>query len=311
MVQYKKETRDSKVYLGYSWKCNSETDPKEIWKVFFEREKEYIEKPFVVATLPDGSGEFTYSICINNYSSDIDSSKYELIELPKGEYIRLLLKGDKQKVVREGVEFVLANFNLSSNEYIEVFDYREIENQDLSMNLIFPIENEKSKSDKLIWKVKKLWEKPWIKFIFISVGVTITGIAAYKFYQDTSDIEVDDRSLITTDDKFEKISTASNDTLDSEHSDEEQLSTSVTRGYTPNTVPAHSQRYHTKQGVKTIMKEPYSRGQSEDFEDDDFHEIDDSESIDVYDAAEIWISNGMDPDYTFGFTEEELKRAME
>ena len=59
------------------------------------------------------------------------------------------------------------------------------------------------------------------------------------------------------------------------------------------------------------MKEPYSRGQSEDFEDDDFHEIDDSESIDVYDAAEIWISNGMDPDYTFGFTEEELKRAME
>ena len=152
---------------------------------------------------------------------------------------------------------------------------------------------------------------PGIKFIFISVGVTITGIAAYKFYQDTSDIEVDDRSLITTDDKFEKISTASNDTLDSEHSDEEQLSTSVTRDYTPNTVPAHSQRYHTKQGVKTIMKEPYSRGQSEDFEDDDFHEIDDSESIDVYDAAEIWISNGMDPDYTFGFTEEELKRAME
>ena len=116
MVQYKKETRDSKVYLGYSWKCNSETDPKEIWKEFFEREKEYIEKPFVVATLPDGSGEFTYSICINNYSSDIDSSKYELIELPKGEYIRLLLKGDKQKVVREGVELVLANFNLSSNE---------------------------------------------------------------------------------------------------------------------------------------------------------------------------------------------------
>ena len=231
----------------------------------------------MVATLPDYSGEFTYRICINNYSSDIDSSKYEFIELPKGEYIRLLLKGDKQKAVREGVEFVLANFNLSSNEYIEVFDYREIENQDFSMNMIFPIENEKSKSDKLIWKVKKLWEKSWIKFIFISVGVSITGIAAYKFYQGTSDIEVDDRLLNTTDDRFEKSSTASNGTLDSEHSDGEQLSASVTRDYTPNTVPAHSQRYHTKQGMKTIMKEPYSRGQSEEIEYDDCHKTDDSE----------------------------------
>ena len=98
-------------------------------RVFWKRER--IHRETVCGChITDYSGEFTYRICINNYSSDIDSSKYEFIELPKGEYIRLLLKGDKQKAVREGVEFVLANFNLSSNEYIEVFDYREIENQD-------------------------------------------------------------------------------------------------------------------------------------------------------------------------------------
>ena len=124
----------------------------------------------MVATLPDYSGEFTYRICINNYSSDIDSSKYEFIELPKGEYIRLLLKGDKQKAVREGVEFVLANFNLSSNEYIEVFDYREIENQDFSMNMIFPIENEKSKSDKLIWKVKSYGKSHGLNLYLFLLG---------------------------------------------------------------------------------------------------------------------------------------------
>lgn len=35
-----------------------------------------------------------------------------------------------------------------------------------------------------------------------------------------------------------------------------------------------------------------------------------SESLSVYDAAEIWMSNGMDEDYTFGYSEEELRRAL-
>lgn len=35
------------------------------------------------------------------------------------------------------------------------------------------------------------------------------------------------------------------------------------------------------------------------------------ESLDVYDAADIWLSNGMDEDYTFGYSEEELRRALE
>ena len=45
----------------------------------------------------------------------------------------------------------------------------------------------------------------------------------------------------------------------------------------------------------------------DDYEDD----YDSDESIDVYDAAEIWFSNGMDEDYTFGYSEEELRRALE
>ena len=34
------------------------------------------------------------------------------------------------------------------------------------------------------------------------------------------------------------------------------------------------------------------------------------ESLSVYDAALIWASNGMDEDYTFGYTEDELRNAM-
>lgn len=33
----------------------------------------------------------------------------------------------------------------------------------------------------------------------------------------------------------------------------------------------------------------------------------DSESLSIYDAAQIWASHGKDEDYTFGFTEEELE----
>ena len=34
------------------------------------------------------------------------------------------------------------------------------------------------------------------------------------------------------------------------------------------------------------------------------------ETLSVYDAALIWMSNGKDEDYTFGYTEEELEDAL-
>ena len=40
------------------------------------------------------------------------------------------------------------------------------------------------------------------------------------------------------------------------------------------------------------------------------YDEDDDENISVYDAALIWQSNGEDEDYTFGYTESELRRAL-
>jgi hypothetical protein len=40
-------------------------------------------------------------------------------------------------------------------------------------------------------------------------------------------------------------------------------------------------------------------------DDDD----DDDESLSMWDAADIWLSHGMDEDYTFGYDENELRRA--
>ena len=37
---------------------------------------------------------------------------------------------------------------------------------------------------------------------------------------------------------------------------------------------------------------------------------DDDETLSVYDAADIWESSGRDEDYTFGYTEEELEKAL-
>lgn len=34
-----------------------------------------------------------------------------------------------------------------------------------------------------------------------------------------------------------------------------------------------------------------------------------NESLSVYDAADIWLSNGQDEDYMFGYTEDELRSA--
>ena len=42
----------------------------------------------------------------------------------------------------------------------------------------------------------------------------------------------------------------------------------------------------------------------EDHDDDEG-----SESLSVHDAADIWLSNGMDEDYTFGYSDSELRSA--
>lgn len=42
-----------------------------------------------------------------------------------------------------------------------------------------------------------------------------------------------------------------------------------------------------------------------EYDDDD----DEGESLNVWDAADVWLSNGMDEDYMFGYSEEELRRA--
>lgn len=41
-------------------------------------------------------------------------------------------------------------------------------------------------------------------------------------------------------------------------------------------------------------------------EDDDDDE--NGESLSLWDAKDIWLSRGMDEDYTFGYSEEELRR---
>jgi chromosome segregation ATPase len=58
------------------------------------------------------------------------------------------------------------------------------------------------------------------------------------------------------------------------------------------------------------------RSAQEDFDslvsgadDDDDADGDTGERLSVWDAADIWLSNGMDEDYMFGYTEDELRRA--
>ena len=57
-------------------------------------------------------------------------------------------------------------------------------------------------------------------------------------------------------------------------------------------------------GKKKVSSQPASSWVDDDYEDDE------SESLSVYDAALIWISNGKDEDYTFGYDEDELERAL-
>ncbi|WP_298863494.1 hypothetical protein [uncultured Microbacterium sp.] len=45
---------------------------------------------------------------------------------------------------------------------------------------------------------------------------------------------------------------------------------------------------------------------------DDWQDLEDeSESLSVYDAADIWRSHGEDPDYRFGYSDDELRSAAE
>ncbi|MCH4210686.1 MAG: hypothetical protein LKF75_03260 [Bacilli bacterium] len=45
-------------------------------------------------------------------------------------------------------------------------------------------------------------------------------------------------------------------------------------------------------------------------DDDDDESFDSGETLSVEDAAQIWLSNGKDEDYMFGYTEEELENAL-
>ncbi len=56
--------------------------------------------------------------------------------------------------------------------------------------------------------------------------------------------------------------------------------------------------------VGTVIAGMYDAG---DFEEDE-NEYD--ESLSIEEAANIWMSNGQDSDYTFGYTEEELREAL-
>lgn len=58
-----------------------------------------------------------------------------------------------------------------------------------------------------------------------------------------------------------------------------------------------------------VFSEMYCLNCRYGLEDDD-EDKDDSETLDVYEAALIWQSNGRDEDYTFGYSEQELRDAL-
>lgn len=51
-------------------------------------------------------------------------------------------------------------------------------------------------------------------------------------------------------------------------------------------------------------------GESNECDCSEFAGDEDSEGLSVYDAAEIWLSSGMDEDQTFGYSEDELRDAL-
>ena len=58
----------------------------------------------------------------------------------------------------------------------------------------------------------------------------------------------------------------------------------------------------------SLVAEAIDGMEDEYMSDDDYD--DDGECLSVDDAAEIWLSSGMDEDQTFGYTEEELRDAL-
>lgn len=54
----------------------------------------------------------------------------------------------------------------------------------------------------------------------------------------------------------------------------------------------------------------FKRGRQDDNCYDYEEEYESDETLSVYDAAEMWLSSGKDEDYMFGYTEEELERAL-
>jgi hypothetical protein len=66
-----------------------------------------------------------------------------------------------------------------------------------------------------------------------------------------------------------------------------------------------SKFYSLSSSDRDIVSAAIDNMEAEFFDDDD-----DDESISVYDAAQIWASHGKDEDYTFGYSEHELNRAL-
>lgn len=75
--------------------------------------------------------------------------------------------------------------------------------------------------------------------------------------------------------------------------------------YTGETPPCP--RCGTALTKKYVFSEMYCGNCRYGLEDDD---VEENEPLSVYDAAEIWASNGKDEDYMFGYTEEELEEAL-
>lgn len=63
-------------------------------------------------------------------------------------------------------------------------------------------------------------------------------------------------------------------------------------------------------GLFGYGKKKSSSQSSSSWDDDNIEDDDDGETLDVYDAAEIWLSHGKDEDYTFGYDEDELEDAL-
>lgn len=50
----------------------------------------------------------------------------------------------------------------------------------------------------------------------------------------------------------------------------------------------------------------YGPDDHDDYDDEFDDDTDDGEYMDIYEARELYIGSGMDEDYTFGYTEDEL-----